>query len=45
VSEGQAKKLKVPKSWRIELTRTAEKQITKLDRAARTQSSGFCASE
>jgi len=27
-------KLRAPKTWRIEITRTAEKQITKLDRAA-----------
>ena len=29
-----AQKTKEPKTWRIELTRTAEKQIKKLDRAA-----------
>ena len=28
-----AQKTKSPKTWRIEITRTAEKQITKLDRA------------
>ncbi len=29
-----AQKTQAPKTWRIELTRTAEKQIKKLDRAA-----------